>query len=100
MYKMIVVNQNRTFILETKDLWRAKNSIYCNNYTADEFNVKLATYDNDDTAFYVFEDLLKHFTDKEPYYLPKGKTEVEISAEEIKFIDEIDDALSATAFKE
>ena len=97
---MIVVNQDKTFILETKDLWRDKNSIYCNNYTADEFNIKLATYGNEDDAFYVFEDLLKHFTDKEPYYLPKDKTEVEISAEEIKFRDEIEGVLSVTVFNE
>lgn len=71
---MVVVNQDKTFILETKDLWRDKNSIYCNNYTADEFNIKLATYGNEDDAFYVFEDLLKHFTDKEPYYLPNVKS--------------------------
>ena len=70
---MIVVNQNKTFVLETKDLWRDGNSIYCNNYTAKEFNIKLASYNNEDEAFHVFEDLLKHFTDKEPYYLPNDK---------------------------
>ena len=71
---MIVVNQDKTFVLETKDLWRDKNRIYCNNYTAKEFNINLASYDDEDEAFYAFEDLLKHFTDKEPYYLPKYRT--------------------------
>lgn len=70
---MIVVNQDRTFVLETKDLWRDKNSIYCNNCSANEFNIKLATYANEDRAFHEFENILKHFTDKTPYYLPKDK---------------------------
>lgn len=68
---MIVVDQNKTFVIETKDLWRYGNTIYCNNYTANEFNITLATYNNEDDAFYVFEELLKHFTNKEPYYLPQ-----------------------------
>lgn len=71
---MIVVNQDRTFILETKDLWRDKNSIYCNNYTANEFNIKLATYDEEDDAFYVFENMLQYFTDTEPYYFIDAKS--------------------------
>ena len=72
---MIVVNQDRTFVLETKDLWRDKNSIYCNSYTANEFNIKLATYANEDRAFYAFENILKHFTDKTPYYLSEDKVD-------------------------
>lgn len=70
---MIVVNQDKTFVLETKDLWRDKDSIYCNNYTTNEFNIRLATYSNEDDAFYVFKELLRHFTSKEPYYLPPGE---------------------------
>ena len=72
---MIVVNQDRTFVLETKDLWRDKNSIYCNSYAANEFNIKLATYANEDRAFYEFENILKHFMDKKPYYLSKDKVD-------------------------
>lgn len=72
---MIVVNQDRTFVLETKDLWRDKNSIYCNSYSANEFNIKLATYANEDRAFYEFENILKHFTDKTPYYLSEDKVD-------------------------
>lgn len=72
---MIVVNQDRTFVLETKDLWRDKNSIYCNSYAANEFNIKLATYANEDRAFYEFENILKHFADKTPYYLPEDKVD-------------------------
>ena len=72
---MIVVNQDRTFVLETKDLWRDKNSIYCNSYAANEFNIKLATYANEDQAFYEFENILKHFADKTPYYLSKDKVD-------------------------
>lgn len=45
---MIVVNQNRTFILETKDLWRAKNSIYCNNYTIDACTGRCIEWETDD----------------------------------------------------
>lgn len=71
---MIVVNQDRTLILETKDLWRDKNTIYCNNYTANEFDIRLATYSNEEDASYVFEDVLEHFTDKELYYLPNVKS--------------------------
>lgn len=87
---MIVVNQDRSLILETGDLWRNKNSIHCNSYTSNRFNIKLATYANESNAFYVFENMLKHFTDKEPYYLPSDNIEVKISAEEIKFIDNIE----------
>ena len=72
---MIVVNQDRSFVLETKDLWRDKNSIYCNNYAANEFNIKLATYANEDQAFYEFENILKHFADKTPYYLSEDKVD-------------------------
>ena len=61
---MIVVNQDRTSIMETKNLWRYENTIYCDDYT-------LATYKNEDDASYVFEEVLKHFTNKEPYYLPQ-----------------------------
>ena len=87
---MIVVNQDRTFVLETRDLWRDKNSIYCNNHTPNEFNIKLATYEREDDAAYVFGDVVAHFTDKEPYYLPKDKSQVEISyAEEIRFREKL-----------
>lgn len=72
---MIVVNQDKSFVLETKDLWRDKNSIYCNNYAANEFNIKLATYANEDQAFYEFENILKHFADKTPYYLSEDKVD-------------------------
>ena len=72
---MIVANQDRSFVLETKDLWRDKNSIYCNNYAANEFNIKLATYANEDQAFYEFENILKHFADKTPYYLSEDKVD-------------------------
>lgn len=72
---MIVVNQDRSLILETKDLWRDKNSIYCNNYVANEFNIKLATYASEDRAFHEFENILKHFMDKTPYYLPEDKVD-------------------------
>ena len=68
---MIVVNQDKTFITETKDLWRDGKTIYCNNYTANEFNLTLATYNNEDDSSYVFEELLKHFMSEEPYYLPQ-----------------------------
>lgn len=78
---MIVVNQDRSFILETKDLWRDKNSIYCNNYAANEFNIKLATYTSEDQAFHEFEDMLKHFMDKKPYYLPKDKIDWQLLRE-------------------
>ena len=72
---MIVVNQARTIVLETKDLWQDKNSIYCNNYTANEFRIELATYTNEDQAFHEFENILKHFMDKKPYYLSKDKVD-------------------------
>lgn len=72
---MIVVNQDRTIVLETKDLWRDKNLIYCNNYTANEFRIELATYTNEDQAFHEFENILKHFMDKKPYYLSKDKVD-------------------------
>lgn len=78
---MIVVNQDRSFVLETKDLWRDKNSIYCNNYVANEFNIKLATYANEDRAFYEFENILKHFTDKKPYYLSEDKVDWQLLKE-------------------
>ena len=72
---MIVVNQDRSFVLETKDLWRDKNSIYCNDYAANEFNIRLATYTSEDQAFHEFENMLKHFTDKMPYYLSEDKVD-------------------------
>ena len=78
---MIVVNQDRSFVLETKDLWRDKNSIYCNNYAANEFNIKLATYANEDRAFWEFENMLKHFTDKKPYYLSEDKVDWQLLKE-------------------
>lgn len=78
---MIVVNQDRTIVLETKDLWRDKNSIYCNNYTANEFKIELATYTNEDQASYEFENILKHFMDKKPYYLPEDKVDWQLFRE-------------------
>lgn len=63
---MIIVNQNGNLVVETNTVWYDYDSIYCISTNGKKFC--MATYEDETSTFYEFDEFLETLKNGENYY--------------------------------